>query len=144
MIEFCRALSIAVYDDKNVTAVEAILSGGPKYSELLDFKKAELWVLYKTASTKNEFEKLIKRAQALLDVYEADGEIQRFAGYGFYQLGNREKAEELYLEAVKNTRNGFVWREARELLGIDAYQIVDFVQDCVGGEDSEEEDEEDE
>ena len=75
LIAFCRELSIAIYDEKSVGMVKSILSQNPAYEGVLDFQKAELWVLYKTASNKNDFEELIQKSQVLLKTHENDGEI---------------------------------------------------------------------
>ena len=138
LIAFCRELSIAIYDEKSVGMVKSILSQNPAYEGVLDFQKAELWVLYKTASNKNDFEELIQKSQVLLKTHENDGEILRFEGYGLYRQGYLKEAEDKYKMAIKYTRNGFVWKEAKELLGIDAYQIADFSQEAAEQDEEEE------
>lgn len=125
LIEFCRNLSVAIYDDNSVSGVENILNCNQNYSDTLDFEKAELWLLFKMASNKDEFKELVKKARAAIKKYGDDGELIRFEAYGLYKLDVLVEAEEKYRMAIKNTRNGLVWKEANVLMGLDAFQIAD-------------------
>ena len=54
-----------------------------------------------------------------LNEYPNDGEIMAYIAEAYYQLGKKEKAYEMYNQAVQNTRNGFVWQYAKKRSGID-------------------------
>ena len=123
IIKLCRTLSIAIYDENDKEKVSGILSNLRCYkNKLIDYSRAELWLLKRNASSKNDFTKLVDKAQRLIETFGNDGELISFEAYGCYQLGNKELAKEKYSLAVKNTRNGFVWMEAIDLVGINAYK----------------------
>lgn len=126
MIDFCRALSIAIYDDKDVQAVEQLLQENKTYADsLLDGARARLWCMMQNAREEADYEGLLDEARRQIERFGADGELQRFEAYALYQLGRLEEFKDKYEEAVQGTRNGYVWKEAGELFGIDAYVIVD-------------------
>jgi len=118
-IEFCRAVSIAIYDEKDIYKVEELLKENEQYSSTIDYKRAELWVMKHQAETDTDHFQLLSKAEEYLSYFPEDGEIMRFEAYAAYKLCKLELAEEKYRNAVACTRNGFVWREAKELFGID-------------------------
>ncbi len=120
-VEFCRNLSIQIFDMKDRNKVRELLASGTEYSDIIDYSKAELWLSYEEAKEKNDeaaYERLQKQAESALKIHGADGELERFAAYALYGLGRKEEAKALYERAVNDTRNGFVWKEAKELFGI--------------------------
>ena len=62
---------------------------------------------------------IIEQGNGMLEYYPHDGEIMAYIAEAYFNLGNIEKSTELYEMAVNNTRNGFVWRNAKEKVGID-------------------------
>lgn len=116
---FCRELSIAVYDEKDADKVKNILEENRgRYGELIDFKRAELWLIRNGAENDNDFSRLIVKAEDALNMFNNDGELMAYKAAGLYGLGKRDEAKASYIEAVNNTRNGFIWKEAKELFGI--------------------------
>lgn len=118
-IDYCRALSIAIYDENDVDKVKVLLSENEVYNSCIDHKRAHLWSLYITAETEDDFMQLLEKSRVYLEEFPNDGELIRYEAYALYKLDKVDLAGERYEAAVANTRNGFVWREAKELFGID-------------------------
>lgn len=126
VLAFCRALSVAVYDKKDVSAVKSILDIRIDLrNKIIDYARAELWCALKEAENRIDYINLVRNAEAKVEKFGEDGELLRFKGMGLYKLNKTEEARNIYASAIENTRNGFVWREAWELFGMDAYDIVD-------------------
>lgn len=120
MCEFCRNLSIAIYDDYDVNRVGFLLNNIPNdCNHLVDTFRAILWYKLKTAKTDENFEFIIENGYKMLDLYPNDGEIMSYIAESYFNLNNIDKAKEFYDNAVHNTRNGFVWKNAKQNAGID-------------------------
>ncbi len=118
--EYCRALSVAIYDDFDVEAVEKTLENPVEDCEdLIDTYRARLWLMTKKANENKDYENIIDEANKMLLEYPEDGEIMAYIAASYYWLGDNEKATEMYRKAVDNTRNGFVWQFAKKHVGID-------------------------
>lgn len=118
-IKFCRELSIAVFDMENPEEVKHILERNKEYSCIVDYAKAQLWVDCFFANTEDDYKNLVIDADSYVKQFWNDGEILRFKAFGLFKLGNKEEARKEYMQAVNNTRNGFVWKEAKLLFGIE-------------------------
>lgn len=138
LIELCRELSIAIYDEKDVNKVAQILKDNIYYKDTIDFVRAKLWVLQQQANNQKDYEDLINVAREAIGDYGEDGELIKFEAYGLYKLGHLDESNARYCEAIRNTRNGFVWREAQDLLGIDAYNVADNYSEMEEDESNEE------
>ena len=55
----------------------------------------------------------------MLELYPDDGELMSHIAEAYFNLNDMENAKKYYQKAVHNTRNGFVWRNAKENVGID-------------------------
>lgn len=118
--QYCRDLSIAIYDTHDVGGVGDLLSNIPKdASDLVDTYRATLWYDLKTAENNDDYESIIHRGDEMLKCYPTDGELMSYIAEAYFTLGNTEKAREVYDDAVHNTRNGLVWKHAKETVGID-------------------------
>ena len=118
--EYCRKLSIAIYDNKDVNALGELLNRIPEdYKNLVDVFRAKLWLKLRTAENDEDNELIIEQGNDMLKYYPEDGEIMSYIAEAYFNLGNTIKATEFYDMAVNNTRNGFVWRNAKEKVGID-------------------------
>ena len=118
--EYCRKLSIAIFDNYDEETVRDLLNKIPQgYENLVDVFKATLWLKLKTASSTEDYESIINEGNEFLKLYPEDGELMSHIAEAYFNLGNIEKAKEFYDNAVHNTRNGFVWRKAKENVGID-------------------------
>lgn len=118
--EYCRNLSVAIYDEHDVNLVGELLNNIPQdYNNLIDVFRATLWFKLKTAKNDEDYEVIIKQGHDMLKYYPEDGEIMSHIAEAYFNLDNIEKAKEMYSIAVNNTRNGFVWRNAKEHVGID-------------------------
>lgn len=120
--DYCRALSVAIYDDICVEKAEQILADKPELNWLIDTIRARLWVMKQKAQNDKDYELLIKTAEDYRKIYEEDGEILSYIAYALYKMGRSDEARSTYLDAVKKTRNGFIWRQADELFGINAFE----------------------
>lgn len=141
LIDFCHDLSVAVYDKRDTSLVKELLNNNIKYKDVLvDYARAELWLMNKEAISTDDYEKLVEYAMDRVNHFGEDGEILSFWAYGLYNLERFEESKEQYKIAITKTRNGFVWKQANELFGIDAYEIVDNSNDEEDEEDDTEED----
>lgn len=120
MCIFCKKMSIAIYDDHDVEALEGLLNNIERDCEsLVDTYRASLWLDMKKAKENEDYEQIISKGNEMLKDYEDDGEIMAYIAEAHYHLDDKEKAAECYKKAVHNTRNGFVWQNAKRYLGID-------------------------
>ena len=117
---YCKDLSINIYDNKDVEIVEKILQESDNsYETLIDTYRAKLWLSINKSKVSEDYEKIILDGTNFLNEYPNDGEIMAYIAEAYYQLGKKEKAYEMYNQAVQNTRNGFVWQYAKKRSGID-------------------------
>lgn len=122
IFDFCRNLSIAVYDEFDTTKTEELLSQKEEYKDVLpDYTKAQLWLIMKN----EDYDQLKDASSKAMEKWQNDGEIIRFYAYACHKLSDDETAKNAYIQAVTNTRNGYVWREARELYNLNGYELVD-------------------
>ena len=118
--DYCRNLSIAIYDDHSVETVGDLLNNVPKDAhDLVDTFRAELWFKLKTAKANEDYESILEKGNDMLKLYPQDGEIMSYIAESHFNLNDMEQAKKMYDLAVHNTRNGFVWRRAKENVGID-------------------------
>ena len=126
LINFCKKVSVAVFDKRDVAMTEQILKENTEYKDVVaDYARAELWCMTQNAETDEDYHKIIQYAREKAEEFGNDGEIIRFEAYALYQLKSEKESFDRYIEAVHNTRNGYVWKEAGELFHIDAYNMVD-------------------
>lgn len=117
---YCKDLSINIYDNKDVERVEKILQESNETCEtLIDTYRAKLWLNINKAKDSKDLEKIIVDGNNFLEECPNDGELMAYIAEAHYQLGEQEKAYEMYNQAVQNTRNGFVWQYAKKHSGID-------------------------
>lgn len=126
--DYSRALSIAVYDDFDIEKVEALIEDHPEYKDSLDSERASLWAASQRACSDEDYSSLLEKAEAAEQRFPGDGELMRFTALALYKVGREEEAREKYTEAVKNTRNGYVWREADENCGVNGYEIAEAME----------------
>lgn len=114
--QYCRDLSVAIFDNNDVETVKDLLTNIPEgYENLVDVFRATLW-----HDLKNEkYESVISRGSEMLELYPDDGEVMSHIAEAYFNLNDMENAKKYYQKAVHNTRNGFVWRNAKENVGID-------------------------
>ena len=118
--DYCRTLSVAIYDDFDVDTVEKTLENRFEDCEdLIDTYRARLWLAGKKANEDKDYEKIIAEANEMLKEYPEDGEIMAYIAAAYYMMGDKENATKMYAKAVENTRNGFVWQFAKKHVGID-------------------------
>ena len=126
MCIFCKKLSIAIYDDYDIDAIENLLNDVVEDCEnLVDTYRARLWLNIKKAENNTDYEMVISKGSEMLIDYPKDGEIMAYIAEAYYHLGNVEKATEIYDAAVHNTRNGYVWKYAKGNDGIDRIEEED-------------------
>ncbi|MBQ6512843.1 phosphorylcholine transferase LicD [Methanobrevibacter sp.] len=118
--EYCRTLSVAIYDDFDVEKVEETLKKTfDGFENLIDTYRARLWLLAKKSNNDDDYRNLIAEANKMLSEYPEDGEIMAYIAGAYYLLGDQEKSFEMYRKAVDCSRNGFVWQFAKKHAGID-------------------------
>lgn len=120
LIAIFRKLSIAVYDNQDVNEVMSIVSEEcNSFGDYIDVYRAKLWALEKVAKEKKEWEEIKKIGVEALKLYPFDGEIMAFIAKAQLMMGEVSEAKALYVKATHNTRNGLVWRKAKEDIGYD-------------------------
>ena len=125
IIDFCHRLSVEQYDYKNIAAVANLLDEGREsYSHLLEFIRANLWVLSSTATSPEGWQQVEDAAKAGLDMYPNDGEILKYLGDVLWWRQERESAVEIYEEATKGTRNGILLLDMQKKTGINFQQMI--------------------
>ena len=118
--EYCRTLSVAIYDDFDVDKVEETLKKTfDGFENLIDTYRARLWLLAKKSNNDDDYRNLIAEANRMLSEYPEDGEIMACIAGAYYLLGDQDKSCEMYRKAVDCSRNGFVWQFAKKHAGID-------------------------
>lgn len=121
---FCKSLSEAIYDDNDKDKVKELLLGGAQYKgSIIDYNRAELWLKTNMAVNENDYEDIINYAHESLEQFENDGEIIRYEAFALARKGMMDQAREKYETAVRYTRNGFVWKEAKQLFNIDPFSF---------------------
>lgn len=124
LISLCRKFSVAIYDENNEVEVNNLLKNNIKYKDiLLDYSLAELWLMKKNAKTQKDYSDIIKKTKIVSDKYSDNGELIAYEAFSLFKLGNINSAREKYVEAINKTRNAFVWKEAKELVDVDAYLL---------------------
>lgn len=117
---YCKRLSKAIYDDHDLEALEDTLNNGfDDFSKIVDNYRARLHLDLNRAKDDDDYRLLIDEGNEMLKEYPNDGEIMAYIAQAYYLLGDNPKASEMYDEAVHNTRNGFVWNDAKKYVGID-------------------------
>lgn len=122
---FCKELSIAIYDESDEEKVKKLLDENKNYCGIIiDYDRAKLWVKRREAKEFSDYESLVNEADKAINKYGPDGELLSFEAYGLYKLNKKFESKGKYEEAVRLCRNGFVWKEAKQLFGIDAYNYM--------------------
>ena len=83
-----------------------------------DYVKAELWIGLQNSNLIEDIVDVEEKALSALDKYGRDGELLSFYAEALYRQGKINAAKTIYKEAIENTRNGFVWRAAKDLFGL--------------------------
>ncbi len=117
--KICRDFSVAIYDLKDADRVQELIDVNKHVKNtLLDYAKAELWIILNRADSKEALRDIEEKALSYIDKYGRDGELLSFYAETLYRQGRRDESRAVYEEAIENTRNGFVWRSAKDLFGL--------------------------
>ena len=109
-----------IFDNKDINAVETILNGSDDYCKsLIDTSRARLYLELTKSKDESDYEQVIKNGEESLMEFPNDGEILGLIARAYYRLGEKDKAYDIYSQAVQLTRNSFIWRNAKEDCGID-------------------------
>lgn len=117
--KICRELSIAIYDFKDPDKAQKLIKKNSNTKDILrDYVKAELWIGLQNSNLIEDIVDVEEKALSALDKYGRDGELLSFYAEALYRQGKINAAKTIYKEAIENTRNGFVWRAAKDLFGL--------------------------
>lgn len=120
LIDYCRDLSIAIYDYDDVDRIKELLrEAKSEWKELLDYGRAELWLNDRLAESELDWQQQKTRAEKWNQIYPEDGEVMAYLAESELKLGEKEKAEDLYNRAIHLTRNGIIWEKAKESVGLE-------------------------
>ncbi len=126
MVEFCKKISIAIYDENSSKKVSKLLENNKQYETVLvDYARAKLWRMKRRASNKRQIKNLLSETRKQIDIFGEDGELLGYEAYALYRLGKYEQAKSKAYMAINKSRNGFLWKEINDLFGINAYTLVD-------------------
>ena len=116
---YCRTLSIAIFDNQDIETVENTLNNADDYcKKLVETYRATLW-LESNKLNEKDYKLIIEKGNKMLEDFPTDGEIMAYIAKALYYLGNIDQATQMYDEAIHNTRNGLVWKDAKKYVGID-------------------------
>lgn len=109
LIDSCRQISIALWDEQDFGAVKRILDNSSDTGFFcVDLELARLSVMVHQAEDTDAYQKVKKQAQRLLEKLPNQGECMKLLADAEYELGNKETAMELYDQALEQTSNGLV------------------------------------
>ncbi|WP_406535724.1 LicD family protein [Methanobrevibacter sp.] len=118
--DYCKDLSVNIYDEKDFDKAADILNGANDYcNSLIDTYRAKLLVKLHNSNSDEDYKQVIAEGNDMLIDFPEDGEILASIAEAYYHLGDDKKAHDIYSDAVNHTRNGFVWRDAKQYVGID-------------------------
>ena len=113
---YCHDLSENIFDDKDIKAVKSLVNGADDYCKnLIDTYRAEIYLKL----CNSEYQNAIDFGEEILKEFPEDGEVLGLVARAYYNLDETEKAHEIYDRAVHLTRNGFIWRNAKQDIGIE-------------------------
>ncbi|MBE6511749.1 MAG: LicD family protein [Methanobrevibacter olleyae] len=117
--DYCRTLSVAIFDNKDIETVENTLNKAEDYCEnLVETYRARLWLELNKLNEK-DYNLIIDEGNKMLEDFPTDGEIMAYIAEALYNIGEMDKSSKMYYEAVHNTRNGLIWKDAKKYVGID-------------------------
>ena len=117
--DFCRQLSIAIYDERNSAKARVILAENAQYEDMLDFHRSDLWVMIQEAEETEDYTAIIDKAQKSIERFGEDGELLCYQAEAMHFLDDQDGARELFEKGIRKTRNGFLLRRAEELCGVE-------------------------
>jgi len=111
LIEACRSLSIALWDNQNMEEVEEILN--TKVCDFadefcIDFELAKLYLKMHKAESDEDYSEIRKDVKTVLDILPEQGECIKLLGDIEYETGNIENAMTYYEKAEQLTSNGLL------------------------------------
>lgn len=119
LIDFARALSIAIYDKKSPEKVRKLLVENEAFSWGIDWQRGNLWLMSMSAKTMEQWANVRETAEKASKHFKSDGEILSFLGQALYMMGSVEEGKHFFEVAVEKTRNAFVWEKAKKYYEID-------------------------
>lgn len=109
LIDICRQLSIAIWDEQDLAEVKMILENAEDTGFFcVDLELARLSVMLQEAGDKEAYVAVKARAEELLERLPNQGECMKLLADAEYELGNRETAMKIYEQALERTSNGLV------------------------------------
>ena len=118
--EYCKDLSVSIFDSKDLSMLENTLNEADDYCKsLIDTHRAKLYLELSKSDSDEDYRQVISNGEKSLSDFPDDGELLGLVARAYYNLGENEKAYEIYDKAVHLTRNSFIWRNAKEDCGID-------------------------
>ena len=130
LIDFCRQLSVARYDQRDAALVQSLIDEYENvYPNLLDICRAELWIKELDAESPDDYNEIDNLCDEILDLYPFDGETMAYQAKAKSECGLKQDAIALYRKAIDYTRNGFIWQKIEDESGISR---IDIERELVG------------
>ena len=134
--DIARELSIARYDKKDEELVESLIAKyEEEYPDLIDIYRAKIWLMERNAETIEDYKSIDALCDEALSLYPFDGEIMASHAKAKSELGENDKAMELYKKSVDNTRNGLIWQKVEDECGYSRMDIERELIKELSGED---------
>ncbi len=123
-VDFCRRLSIARYDEKDVDLVQKTIdSYNGDFPDLLDICRAKLWIKEINAKSNTDYEDINDFCNEILEKYPFDGETMAIQAKAKSELNQNDESLDLYKKAILNTRNGLIWQKVEDECGISRIEM---------------------
>lgn len=120
LYDYCKSLSVAIYDEKSVNTLEPLLDKEKDLEDKLpDYNRAKACYLANISKSKEDYKDLIRYVEKSLDKFPDDGELLGYKGFCQYKLDDLEGAKKSYEKGMYNSRNGFLWKFGKLLCGLD-------------------------
>lgn len=124
LVEICREISIARYDKKDSELVQSLVDKyETKYDDLLDIYRAKIWLMERSANSKDDYKMIDQLCSHVLSLYPFDGETMAFQAKAKSECGKEKEAIKLYKKSIDNTRNGIIWQKVEDECGISRMDI---------------------
>ena len=106
-----------------------------EYPDFIDIYRAKIWLMERNAKTAEDYESIDSICDEALNLYPFDGEIMASQAKAKSELGENEKAMELYKKSVDNTRNVLIWQKVEDECGYSRMDVERELIKELSGED---------
>ncbi|MBQ4596074.1 MAG: Hsp70 family protein, partial [Firmicutes bacterium] len=117
VIDICRKLSIALWDDRDFDSIEKIINTeieGKNYGFCIDFELAKLYLKMHKAEGEDDYDAVKTEIEKILKLIPDQGECIKLLGDIAYLKGSLKEAAGYYEKAENITTNGLLLLDIRK------------------------------